>query len=65
MPFRAESKAEQLVGRIQRACPNKKDAIVYDYVDSDIGVLADQFYNKNRACRCRVYSKLGMEVKSY
>ena len=65
MPFRSETKAEQLVGRIQRTYPGKKDAIVYDYVDVDVGVLADQFYNKNRNCRYRAYTRLGMVIEPY
>ena len=62
MPFRAENKAEQLIGRIQRFYPGKKDAIVYDYVDSDIGVLSNQFQGR-KDCRCRVYSRLGVNVE--
>jgi len=63
MPFRAEAKAEQLVGRIQRAFPGKKDAIVYDYVDVGIGVLENQFRNNRRDCRYRVYKRLGIPVE--
>jgi superfamily II DNA or RNA helicase len=63
MPFRAEAKAEQLIGRIQRTFPGKTDAIVYDYVDVDIGVLKNQFYNKRSTCRHRTYSKLGIVVR--
>jgi len=69
-PFRAEGKVEQLVGRIQRSAEGKKDAIVYDYVDYDIGVLRDQFssksrYNRNKDTRCRAYERLGMTVEPY
>jgi superfamily II DNA or RNA helicase len=63
MPFRAEAKAEQLIGRIQRSFPGKKDAIVYDYVDEDIGVVKNQYYNKNKTCRYRTYMKLGVSVE--
>jgi superfamily II DNA or RNA helicase len=62
MPFRAEAKAEQLIGRIQRYFPGKEDAIVYDYVDSNIGVLKNQFRNARRECRYRVYERLGVNV---
>lgn len=62
-PFRAENKAEQLIGRVQRSYPGKKDAVVYDYVDVNIGVLANQFYNKNRDCRYSAYVRLGANVE--
>jgi len=66
MPFRAESKAEQLIGRIQRTAPGKTDAIVYDYVDVDIGVLKNQFHaNKDKNCRINVYERLGLSVEPY
>jgi superfamily II DNA or RNA helicase len=64
-PFRAEAKAEQLIGRIQRTHSDKKDAIVYDYVDVDIGVVKNQFYNKSGTCRYRTYEKLGVNVEPY
>lgn len=63
MPFRAEAKAEQLIGRIQRSFPGKTDAVVYDYVDEDIGVIKNQYYNKNKTCRYRTYMKLGVVVE--
>jgi superfamily II DNA or RNA helicase len=64
MPFRAEAKAEQLIGRIQRSFPGKEDAIVYDYVDENIGVIKNQFFNQRRACRYRTYMRLGVKVES-
>lgn len=63
MPFRAEGKAEQIVGRVQRTSPGKKEAIVYDYVDADVGVLADQFYSRTGDCRHKVYTRLGLTVE--
>lgn len=65
MPFRSEAKAVQLIGRIQRTYPGKEDAIIYDYVDVDIGVLADQFHNRNRDCRYRAYTGIGANVEPY
>jgi len=61
MPFRAESKTEQLIGRIQRFFPGKTDSIVYDYDDVDIGVLHDQLVNKKQG-RMRVYKRLGIDI---
>jgi superfamily II DNA or RNA helicase len=63
MPFRAEGKAVQLIGRIQRSAPGKEDSILYDYVDVNVGVLANQFHNKNSACRCKAYTRLGIIVE--
>jgi superfamily II DNA or RNA helicase len=65
MPFRCEAKAEQLIGRIQRTYPGKGDAIVYDYVDDDIGVLKNQFTSKSKDCRYRTYVRLGVDVEPY
>ena len=65
LPFRAEAKAEQLVGRVSRSAPGKADAIVYDYVDINAGVLYSQFYSKSKSCRYRVYERLGMMIEPY
>jgi len=64
MPFRSEAKAEQLVGRIQRVAEGKTDAVIYDYVDHNIGVLRNQFYTgkESKPCRYNVYKRLGLEV---
>jgi superfamily II DNA or RNA helicase len=64
MPFRAEGKVEQLIGRIQRSAEGKTDAIVYDYVDADIGVIANQFYTPSKNdCRYSAYMRLGVRVE--
>ncbi len=63
-PFRSEAKVEQLVGRIQRTAVDKTDAIAYDYVDTDIGVLKNQFYaGPRKSCRYNVYMRLGLDVE--
>jgi len=64
-PFRTESRAEQLIGRIQRFHKDKKDALVFDYVDIDIGVLANQYYSRFGKCRNNVYKKLGLKIIPY
>lgn len=64
-PFRAEAKAEQLIGRIQRTHPGKVDAIVYDYVDVNVGVLKSQFYSKSNSCRYSTYERLGVNVEPF
>jgi superfamily II DNA or RNA helicase len=66
MPFRAEGKVEQLIGRIQRSAPGKKDSLVYDYVDVDIGVVQNQFYTKSKNdCRFNAYNRLGLQIEPY
>ena len=51
----------------QRTAEGKTDAIVYDYVDADVGVLVDQFYarNKSKDCRHRAYTRLGVNIEPY
>jgi len=66
MPFRAEGRVEQLVGRIQRTADEKTDSIVYDYVDINIGVLENQFYTKSKNdCRFNAYTRLGLKIEPY
>ncbi len=48
---------EQYIGRVQRTCENKEDAIIFDYVDN-IGILQNQFRR-----RTLVYSHLGIKEK--
>jgi superfamily II DNA or RNA helicase len=62
MPFRSEVKTEQVIGRIQRSYPGKESAIVYDYIDKNIGVLENQFYNRWKVCRHRTYRRLGVSI---
>jgi len=63
--FRTESRAEQLIGRIQRFHPDKKDALVFEYVDENIGVFTNQFYSKYGKCRSNVYKKLGLKTITF
>lgn len=55
---RNPAEIEQKVGRIQRVFPGKKDAVVFDFVDSKIGVLLAQFN-----ARRRVYGKLNIKER--
>jgi len=57
LPFRERARVEQSVGRIQRTCEGKTDAIMYDYVDENIGILKNQFIH-----RAMAYRLLGMEI---
>lgn len=62
MPFRSMSKAEQLIGRIQRSFDGKNDAVLYDYVDINIGVLKNQFFGRTKGSRSQTYSRLGVKI---
>ena len=64
-PFRSEAQCEQIIGRIQRPAPGKKDALVYDYVDVNIGVIQNQFYSKSGPCRYAAYERLGVNIEPY
>ncbi len=57
LPFRERARVEQSIGRIQRTCEGKTDAIMYDYVDENIGILENQFLH-----RSLVYKSLGMKM---
>lgn len=57
LPFREKTRVEQAVGRIQRACAGKDGAILYDYVDTNVGILNNQFLE-----RTRTYKKLGLKI---
>ena len=63
--FRTEARAEQLIGRIQRFHPDKKDSLVYEYIDENIGVLKNQYFSRNGACRYNVYRRLGLHTIDY
>lgn len=53
------SAVEQEAGRIQRPDPNNpnKRAILFDYVDYNVGVFKDQYYSRRA-----VYKRLGFKV---
>lgn len=57
LPFREKARVEQAIGRIQRTCAGKTDAVMYDYVDENIGILDNQFRH-----RAKVYKSLGIRV---
>ena len=59
MPAAAEGNIEQFAGRLHRDYENKKDVIIYDYVDSHIRIL-EKMYHK----RLRTYKKIGYEICS-
>lgn len=45
-PIKREHILEQQIGRITRTHPDKRDAIVYDYVDEGCSVLANQAWGR-------------------
>ncbi len=58
-PLKFEGRLIQYIGRLNRIFKDKKDVIVYDYVDSHIGFFDRQYKN-----RLRTYKKLGYQVIS-
>lgn len=64
LPFRSETRVEQVIGRLQRFHKDKKDVLIYDYVDTNIGVFKDQFHsvNKSKETRSRVYNRFEISL---
>lgn len=58
LPFRNKTYTEQAIGRIQRRCEGKTEAVMYDYVDDNIGILKAQFWH-----RADVYNKVGAMIE--
>lgn len=56
---RNAAEIEQKVGRIQRPCSGKRDAVVFDFLDEKIGVFVAQY-----RARQRVYRGLGLFINS-
>ena len=60
VPFSIDSsRLEQSLGRINRDYHNKKEVIVYDYIDSHI-----EIFNKMYTKRLKIYKKNAYEVKN-
>lgn len=55
-PSRNKRKVIQSVGRIMRPCDGKKDAVVFDFVDTAVGILASQGRS-----RMQMYEELRQE----
>ena len=45
-PSRSKRKVQQSIGRIQRPCEGKIDAVVYDFVDSRVNILESQYRSR-------------------
>ena len=56
-PVSFDGRLEQYLGRLGRDYPGKKEIVVYDYIDSHIGMF-ERMYSK----RLRAYKKLGFSV---
>jgi len=57
LPFKERVMVEQAVGRIQRTCQNKDNALLYEYLDEGIGILENQFHERRN-----IYYSLNMKV---
>lgn len=58
-PVSYSNVVEQYAGRLHRDYKNKKDVIVYDYVDKNIPVLQRMYYKRMKA-----YKKMGYKIAS-
>jgi superfamily II DNA or RNA helicase len=58
MPIAWKGTVVQYAGRLHRAFPGKRDALIYDYVDAELPVLRRMF-----AKRLKAYRALGYEVE--
>lgn len=54
-PIKREHILEQQIGRITRTHPDKRDAIVYDYVDENTSVLNSQAWNRFKYYKSKNY----------
>lgn len=58
-PVKFDGRLIQYAGRLSRQYPGKKDVIVYDYVDSHIGIFDSQYRN-----RLSAYKRMGYRIQS-
>ena len=56
-PVSFPGRLEQYVGRLNRDYPEKKEVIVYDYIDSHM-----YYFNKMYVKRLRTYKKIGFDI---
>lgn len=59
-PIKNNLNVEQYAGRISREYPNKKDIIVYDYLDVQVGIFCHMFEHRKRT-----YKRIGYEIISH
>lgn len=57
MPIAWKGTVVQYAGRLHRLHPDKRDVLIYDYVDGEVPVLRRMF-----AKRLRTYRSLGYEL---
>lgn len=57
-PIKWKGLVVQSVGRVQRPCEGKDDAVVYDYIDDRIAMFANQAESRYS----RVYREMGMPI---
>lgn len=58
-PGRKTRGFEQAIGRIMRKSPGKKDAVVYDFCDKNIGLLKSQFRERSQ----KIYGAKGYKIE--
>ena len=58
-PVKFDGRLTQYAGRLSRQYPGKTDVIVYDYVDTHIGIFDSQYRN-----RLTAYKRMGYQIQS-
>lgn len=58
-PIKFDGRLTQYAGRLSRQYPGKQDVVVYDYVDSHIGIFDSQYRN-----RLATYKRMGYQIQS-
>ena len=58
-PVKFDGRLIQYVGRLNRNYEGKRDVVVYDYVDTHIGIFDNQYRN-----RLAAYKKIGYRIQS-
>ena len=59
-PIKNNVNVEQYAGRLTREYPNKKDIIVYDYLDMQVGIFNHMFEHRKRT-----YKRIGYEIVTH
>lgn len=56
-PISYEGRVEQYLGRLNRDYPNKKDVVVYDYIDYHMHYFSNMYYK-----RLKTYKRIGYQI---
>ena len=57
MPISGQTRVTQYAGRLHRKDDNKKEILIYDYVDDNFSMIRNMFLKRKKA-----YEKVGYEI---